>query len=471
MFRSFSVKILSILVFALAFGFVVSVPIAAYLFQGPAVRFFQDEYAARSGMIADVYSRLEPDERESYLRRLSEDQGASFWVYDGNGLRHASGPAVRPGLTDADIRRVLDGAEVVKRSSFLPLPTNLYMAWPLRAADETLALVVHPERSGAGIVLAMTGAWVAMALIIGVLGFSIFAIKVVNPIKALTAAARKVAMGDYDITLRMNCKDELGVLSEQFRQMVRELSQLEQMRQEFVSNVSHEIQTPLASMAGFVSILQQGGLSEAEQRRCLSVIRQEITRLSRLGENMLRLAAIDSRSYPLKPSRVRLDRQLRHVVAAAEPQWAAKRLHVHLELPGTEIVADEDLLNQVWVNLLGNSIKFTPEDGDIFIELQSDGREIRVHFRDTGIGIAEEDRGRVFERFYMADKSRNREAGGNGLGLAIVKRVVELHNGSVGIDSEPGRGTAVTVRLPAEAKSRQSAIHIFPSRSNSVHAS
>jgi signal transduction histidine kinase len=257
-----------------------------------------------------------------------------------------------------------------------------------------------------------------------------------------------VAKGDYNIVLPTKSKDELGVLTEQFQQMAREISQVEKMRQEFVSNVSHEIQTPLASISGFVSILQKDGLDEAEQLRCLNIIRQESMRLSRLSENMLRLTTLDSNHYPFHPSLVRLDRQLRRVVVTAEPQWSAKRLNIHLELPRTEIYADEDLLNQVWLNIFGNSIKFTPEGGDIFIELRPGNGEIGVVFRDTGIGIAEEDRKRVFERFYMADKSRNREAGGSGLGLAIVKRIVELHNGSVEIDSAVGKGTVFTVFLP-----------------------
>jgi len=164
---------------------------------------------------------------------------------------------------------------------------------------------------------------------------------------------------------------------------------------------------------------------------------------------MLRLTSIDSNRHPFHATLIRLDRQLRRVVVTAEPQWAAKRLNIHLELPKTEVHADEDLLNQVWLNIFGNSIKFAPEGGDIFIELRAKNGEIAVVFRDTGIGIAEDDLRRVFERFYMADKSRNRKAGGSGLGLAIVKRVVELHGGSVEIDSAVGKGTSVTVILPA----------------------
>jgi signal transduction histidine kinase len=449
MIKSLNLKILLIFILALTIGFLLSIPITVYLFQNPVTQSIRNEYALRGSLIADAFSRMEPHERDLYLKHLSETQKISLWIYDQSGLRYAYGRTSEPGFTGDDIRLVRDGAEVVKRTSFLPMPMNLYMGFPLRTAEGQAALVIHPESSGTDLIFAMTGAFILIALTIGSFKFIIFTRVVVTPLKALTAATRKVAKGDYNIVLPTKSKDELGVLSEQFQQMAREISQVEKMRQEFVSNVSHEIQTPLASISGFVSILQKDGLDEAEQLRCLNIIRQESMRLSRLSENMLRLAAIDSHHYPFHPSLIRLDRQLRRVVVSAEPQWAAKRLNIHLELPKTEIHADEDLLNQVWLNLFGNSIKFTPEGGDIFIELRSRKGEIGVVFRDTGIGIAEEDRKRVFERFYMADKSRNRAAGGSGLGLAIVKRVVELHNGSVEIDSTVGKGTAVTVILPA----------------------
>lgn len=449
MIKSINFKILLIFVLALTIGFGLSVPITVYLFQKPIEQSIRKEYALRSGLIADAYARLAAAEQGPYLQKLSEKMKASLWIYDQNGLRHAYGGSSEPKLTDEDIRLVQEGGEMVKRTSVLPVPTSLYIGFPVQAGEERLALVIHPESSDLPFLLAVTGAFILIALTIGSFKFILFTRLVVKPLKALTAATRKVAKGDYNIALQTRSKDELGVLTEQFQQMANELSQIERMRQEFVSNVSHELQTPLASIMGFVSILQKNGLDEAEQLRCLNVIRQESMRLSRLSENMLRLATIDSSQCPFHPAPIRLDRQLRRIVVAAEPQWSAKRLNIHLELSQTTIQADEDLLCQVWINLFGNSIKFTPEGGDITIELKPGAKTVGVVFRDTGIGIAEEDRKRVFERFFMADKSHNREAGGSGLGLAIVKRVVELHNGSVEIDSTLGRGTAVTVFLPA----------------------
>lgn len=449
MIKSLYLKIVLLFFVAIAIGLGSAIPITVYLFKDQITQSIQHEYAMRNGLISDAFSRLAPTEHDLFLKQLSEKQKISLWVYDRNGLRYAYGQASKPNFTGEDIRRIQGGAEVVRRTSVLPLPTSLHMGFPLQTAGEQMALIIHPEGSHISQLLKILGVVILIAIAIANIKFILFTSVVVKPLKALTAATRKIAKGDYSINLQTKSKDELGVLSEQFQLMAHELSQVEKMRQEFVSNVSHEIQTPLASISGFVSILQKNGLDEVEHRRCLNIIRHESMRLSRLTENMLRLAAIDSEHHPFHPSLVRLDRQLRRIVVAAEPQWGAKRLNIHLELLNTAIYADEDLLSQVWLNLFSNSIKFTPEGGDISIELQSRNREIGVVLRDTGIGITEEDRMRIFERFFKADPSRNREAGGSGLGLAIVKRVVELHGGRVEIDSTAGKGTAVTVFLPA----------------------
>lgn len=449
MIKSLNFKILLIFLVALTVGFGTSIPITGYLFKDQITQSVQNDYAVRSWLISDAFSRMGHSERDLFLKQLSEKQKVSLWIYDRNGLRYAYGQTSKSNLTDEDILRVQDGAEVVRSTSVLPTPTSLHMGFPLQTADEQMALVIHPESSNIYQLFIIFGALILIALTIGSFKFILFTSIVVKPLKVLTAATKKIAKGDYNIQLQTKSKDELGVLSEQFQQMAYEISQVERMRQEFVSNVSHEIQTPLASISGFVSILQTDGLDESEKRRCLDIIRHESIRLSRLSENMLRLAAIDSSHHSFQPSLVQLDRQLRSVVVAAEPQWAAKGLNIHLELPKTAINADVDLLSQVWLNIFSNSIKFTPEGGDISIELQSGNGEIKVVFRDTGIGIAEEDRKRVFERFFKADKSHNREAGGSGLGLAIVKRIVVLHGGRAEIDSATGKGTIVTVFLPA----------------------
>lgn len=267
---------------------------------------------------------------------------------------------------------------------------------------------------------------------------------------ALIDAMRRLSRGDFNVKLQVKAEEDgqFGRLVQSFNEMASQLKALEDMRQEFISNVSHEIQSPLASISGFARALRSDRLSDEERGRYLDIIETESKRLSRLSDNLLKLAALESEHPPFRPERYRLDRQLREAVLACEPQWLDKSINMEADLEAAEIVADPELLSQVWGNLLHNAVKFTPEGGTIGVRLRRSGEAAEVCVSDTGIGIGEEDLPRIFERFYKADKARSRAGGGSGLGLSIVKKIVDLHRGSIEVRSKPGEGTTFTVRLP-----------------------
>lgn len=220
------------------------------------------------------------------------------------------------------------------------------------------------------------------------------------------------------------------------------------MRQEFISNVSHEIQSPLTSISGFAHALKSENLSFKERSHYLQIIEMESIRLSKLSENLLRLTSLESDQTPFDQRDYRLDRQLRRIILANEPQWAEKNIEMDISLEALTITANEDLMDQVWINLLHNSIKFTPQEGTIKVHAQktADNR-LDVKITDTGIGMNKETLVHIFERFYKADSSRNRNFGGNGLGLPIVKRIIDLHKWGIQVQSEFGKGTEITVTL------------------------
>jgi signal transduction histidine kinase len=272
------------------------------------------------------------------------------------------------------------------------------------------------------------------------------------PILAILAALGRIAQGDFDVRLDDRLHDNLivGELVKSVNNVALELGRVEEMRREFVSNVSHEIQSPLTSIRGFAQALGDDELSPAERHHYLAIIETESTRLSRLTDNLLRLASLDAQQTKLDPKAYRLDRQLRDLILTCEPQWTAKQLDLDVALDEVSIVGDEDLLSQVWLNLIHNSIKFTPCGGSIRVELRRQDRGAEVRVSDTGIGVPVEDRPRVFERFYKADKSRERATEGSGLGLAIAKKIVELHGGTIDVESEVDGGATFTVTLPIE---------------------
>ncbi|AIE59991.1 sensor histidine kinase [Bacillus methanolicus] len=270
----------------------------------------------------------------------------------------------------------------------------------------------------------------------------------VNPILRLTDATKNMAKGKFDFELHTKRKDEIGLLTVSFNEMAKELAKLDRMRQDFVSNVSHEIQSPLTSISGFTKALKQKKMSEESRLHYLTIIEEECERLSRLSENLLRLSYLQQETHPLKVRSYRLDEQLRKVVIALEPQWAAKEIEIDLQLEAMRIQADEDQLYQVWINLLSNSIKFTPKHGKIYIEAAMKEDQNVVSITDNGPGIPEEEQEDIFTPFYKVDKSRNNTVKGNGLGLSIVKKIVDIHNGNIKVSGRLGEGATFTVKLP-----------------------
>jgi two-component system phosphate regulon sensor histidine kinase PhoR len=273
-----------------------------------------------------------------------------------------------------------------------------------------------------------------------------------NALGPIIDALERIARGDFSVRLGDEFQDNplVGQLTTSVNKMALELDQMENLRQEFISNVSHEIQSPLTSIRGFARALENDGLSPEERHHYLGIIENESTRLSRITEDLLKLASLESDRVSFEPKLYRLDKQIRSLILVCEPQWAGKGIQMDVSLEELEITADEDLLSQVWINLINNSIKFTPQDGKVHIDLcRIDGR-IEFNISDTGIGISEEDRARVFERFYKADQSRTLSNGGSGLGLSIVKKIVEMHKGTVAIESKLGQGTTFTISLPPQ---------------------
>ncbi|WP_141503557.1 HAMP domain-containing sensor histidine kinase [Paenibacillus luteus] len=270
--------------------------------------------------------------------------------------------------------------------------------------------------------------------------------------KEMMDALKRMAKGDFNVIVDQDKKyhGQMGDFIQSINDMAHELKQVELLRQEFISNVSHEIQSPLTSIRGFASTLQREDLSPEEQKHYLSIIEQETTRLSSISDNLLKLTTLEAEQQQLDKKRYRLDTQLENVVLACEPQWLGKELELELALQETEIVANEEMLSQVWVNLVHNAIKFTPVLGSVKIGLHSRENQIEVYITDTGIGITPEDQLRIFERFYKGDKQRTRTADGSGLGLSIVKKIVELHHGDIRVSSRLHEGSTFKVTLPFE---------------------
>ncbi|REE78966.1 signal transduction histidine kinase [Paenibacillus taihuensis] len=273
---------------------------------------------------------------------------------------------------------------------------------------------------------------------------------IVKPILRLTIATKRMAQGDFSIGLQSKRKDEIGVLTESFNEMAGSLQTIDQLRSDFVNNVAHEFQSPLTSIAGFTKALRTKKMEDEQRQHYLQIIEEESLRLSRLSANLLRLSVLEHDKKPAHPSFYRLDEQIRRIIIASEPQWHASGLAPELSLADVTIFGDEDSLDQVWHNLISNSIKFAKNSVLAISLAVHDGMAV-VTVRDQGKGIPAEALAHIFTPFYKVDKSRDYAVKGNGLGLSIVKRIVELHQGSIEVSSTPNLETVFTVRLPLNA--------------------
>ncbi|MGM1045159.1 MAG: ATP-binding protein [Bacillota bacterium] len=270
--------------------------------------------------------------------------------------------------------------------------------------------------------------------------------QITQPLKKLTAATREVAKGKFTVQVPYSGKDEVAMLAQYFNQMVQELKHIEYLRKDFVNSVSHEFKTPVSSIHGFAQLLKTESLPKEKFQEYTDVIIEETERLSKLSSNILKLSRVENQSMITQRTSFSLDEQIRKTILLLEREWQEKELEFDLHLQKIDYWGDEELIQQIWINLIGNAIKYSYTGGIITVMLSHMGDVIRIQIRDEGSGIPETALKRIFEQFYQAEGSHSQE--GNGLGLAIVKRVVELCGGFVSVQSEEGKGAVFNVELP-----------------------
>lgn len=270
-----------------------------------------------------------------------------------------------------------------------------------------------------------------------------------KPINDLVQAMREVSQGDFSV--RVDAEDvsgDMGRLVSSFNDMATELGGLELFRKDFINNFSHEFKTPIVSIKGFARQLERDDLTDDQRREYLNIIISESDRLANMSGNVLLLSKLENQNIVTDKTVYRLDEQLRKCILLMEKQWTAKDLDLDLDLEELEFKGNEEMVQHVWVNLLGNAIKFSPQGGTLSVHLLRQGHEAVVSVRDAGPGMDEATRRRIFEKFYQGDTAHAAE--GNGLGLSLVKRIVDLCQGTVSVDSAPGQGSTFTVYLPIE---------------------
>lgn len=364
----------------------------------------------------------------------------------------------RPEIREA-LRRPMGSSE---RNSDSTDVKTLYLAKAVQDGDTILGFVrvalptesVDRELSalwGTIAVVAIGGIIVAL-----VIGWTL-ARKVMVPISEMVGVAEAMRNGRYEAKVRHLTNDELGRLGDTLNRLgaemtnkISELQRLENVRRDFVANVSHEIKTPLTSIKGYVETLLSGAIDDPAHRiRFLEKIDRNAERLTSLVQDILSLAKIEAGEDSFKPTPIEWNPLITSVISRHEDAIQKKNLRLKVNAPSTPVVVmgDKEAMIQVLDNLLTNAIKYTTEGGKMTVSLSTKAAWGKVEVEDTGIGIPAEHLDRIFERFYRIDKARSRELGGTGLGLSIVKHLISAMGGEVGVDSAVGIGSKFTVKL------------------------
>ena len=270
-----------------------------------------------------------------------------------------------------------------------------------------------------------------------------------KPIRTLINSMDRLAAGDFSTRASVGSVMQMyppyiGV-TESFNKMAEQLENTEMLRSDFINNISHEFKTPIVSIAGFAKLLRRGDLTEQQRQEYLAVIEEESLRLSHMATNVLNLTKVENQTILSDISLFNLSEQIRDCFLLLENKWEHRDLDFRLEFEEHQIWANEEQLKQVWINLLENAIKFTPDGHRIQVTIRETENKLAVCVRNTGTQIPPEQQGKIFNKFYQGDESHSTQ--GNGVGLAIVKRIAQLHCGSVRVRSE-GMVTDFTVELP-----------------------
>ena len=264
---------------------------------------------------------------------------------------------------------------------------------------------------------------------------------------SISEASKKVAKGDFNVQIDENMKvKELREMSHNFNLMIRELAGMEMFRNDFISNVSHEFKTPLSAIEGYTTLLQTPNLPEDKKQFYISKILYNTNRLSELTGHILLLSRLENQNISIPKSTFSLDEQIRQIILLFERDWTEKNIDLDINLEEINYLGNEELLAQVWQNIIGNALKFTNPNGKIKVFMESNDKYIVIDIIDNGIGIDEATQARIFEKFYQGDKSHTIK--GNGLGLALSKQIIELHNGSISVSSQKDKGSKFTISLP-----------------------
>lgn len=406
-----------------------------------------EELEHSSEHIADMIKLIDIKNQDKILSDYSETSEMSFTVTCDGQTKSYGRVNKKLILSEDELKTLAASKEKSLRSEGIisqyaksfKIDNHVYVVTVQKDFSSTKDIFMKSYTSAA-IIFMMTGSIV----------FLIVADIIVKPISRLTKVTDELSKGNYKVRVSYEGKDEISSLYASFNQMAVRLAKQETLRQQFISDVSHEFQTPLTAISGFATILKNENLTDEQRKKYADIILFNSNRLSHLSKNMLQLTLLDGEDTALDKTEFPLIEQLNRVIEMEDNAALSKDIEIEFIHPKKEFIieADESRMEQVWINLLSNAIKYTNEHGVVTVEVRRTPTELQVRFEDTGVGMSQDAISHIFERFYRQDKSRTIE--GNGLGLSIVKRIIDLHHYKIDVESQEDVGSVFTVYIPYE---------------------
>lgn len=285
-----------------------------------------------------------------------------------------------------------------------------------------------------------------ISLVIGTVFAFLFSEKPLKPLLEIMNATDRIAEGDYSARINLKGPFELKQLSDSFNHMAEELGSVELLRTDFVNNFSHEFKTPIVSIRGFAKILKRDDLTDEMRSEYLDTIISESERLAELADQVLSLSKLENQSIITDKKTYNVSEQIRLVIAMMYSKWSDREITIDFERGELLLTANEELMKQVFINILDNAVKFSPDGSMIKVRIIEKVSSLIFIIKDHGPGMSEETSARIFDKFYQGDLSH--AGSGNGLGMTIAGRIVDLHGGSIRIHSVPGKGSSFEIELP-----------------------
>lgn len=411
------------------------------------------------------YGNIEPKQFLLYLSSLDTYLNSRIWMINqyrivyGVSNSQEDGELLSTQISNSDVDMALKGKIVAKEGMFIerfkePMYTVIF------------PLVINNQIAGAAIMSTpMTGIesalyriysfiWLAALIAIAVSTFIIYYFSqsiLIKPLYEINKTAREISGGEFEKRVNITSRDEIGQLAESFNYMADTLQNLENMRRDFIANISHELRSPITSIRGFIQGILDGTIPQDKHRYYLSIALDESKRLTRLISDVLDLSRLESGEFSMKTEPFDINELIRIIIIKFENQIEAKKLNVDVILAGESlfVIGDRDRIGQVITNLLDNAIKFTGEGGKISAGTKIDGKKVVVSIGDTGTGIPEDELKLIWDRFHMVDKSRTKKRG-TGLGLSIVRQIINQHNEKIWVESKEGEGSTFCFTLKAD---------------------